>query len=65
MYRDDVSTSLGERLDVTLRLDDHQVHIERKLGDATQGFHDQRTDGQVRDKSPIHDINVDPICAGA
>ncbi len=58
-------TGLGEvRNDAVYRLD-HQVHIDiRSYPVITQGFADQRTDGQIRDIVIVHDIEMHDIRTG-
>src|SRR5271154_6726524 len=49
---------------VAFRFDDHQVYIERLCCRATHRVHDRRTERDVRHKSAVHDIDMDPIGAG-
>ena len=49
---------------VALRFDNHQVYIERLCCRATHRVYDRRTERDVRHKSTIHDIDMDPIGAG-
>ena len=43
---------------------DHQVAVEGNLGCLQQRFHDREAEGQVRDEVRVHDVDVQPICAG-
>ena len=63
VHADDVRARLREVFDVTLRLHDHQMHVDWEPGCLADGPHDHRADGDVRDEPSIHDIDVDPICA--
>src|SRR5687767_2029388 len=57
-------TRLGKCFEVTLRLFDHQMHIQREICDSTTGFHDKGSHRNVGNKVPIHHIDVKPIRAG-
>ncbi len=61
--RDDIGSRFSEALDVTLRRLDHQMNVERRRRHATEGRHDGLTDGDIRDKTPIHHVDVDIIAA--
>ncbi len=50
--------------DVLLGLDDHQVHVERKLRRALHGLDDDRTDRDVGDEAAVHHVDVHPVGAG-
>ena len=58
---DDVSASLGEVFDVLLRLNNHQVHIQRLAGDRPQGLNDHGANGDVGHEAAIHHIDVNPV----
>ena len=63
--RDHRGAGVGERLDVAVRLLNHQVHIERDGGDAPKRFHDRRTHRDVRDEVAVHHVDVYEIGAAA
>ena len=62
MYR---GAGPGERFDVAIGVADHQVHVERHLGDALERRDDRRADGDVRHEVPVHDVDVDQVGAAA
>ena len=52
-----------ELLDVAIRVLDHQVHVERPCGDASDRAHHRRTDRDVRDEVPVHHVDVNQVRA--
>ena len=65
MDRDPGGAGLHERLDVRIRVLNHQVDVERHGGDPVDGPHDQRTERDVRHEMAIHDVEVQQIGAAA
>ena len=59
-----VGAGASEFLEIALRLDDHQMHIERLLRGAPHRLDDDRPEGDVRHEAPVHDIDMDPVRAG-
>ena len=59
--RDDVCAGVGERLNVFLRFDDHEVDVDDALRRSADGSHDERADRDIRYESAVHDVDVDPI----
>ena len=51
-------------VEITLRLDDHQVHIERLGRRAAHCIHDRGAEGDVRHEPAVHDVDMNPIGAG-
>ena len=51
-------------LDEAIRLDDHQVQIERHLRRPAERLHDVRADGEVRDELTVHHVDVNQVGAG-
>ena len=41
---------------------DHQMHVKRLIGDLMHIGGDPRAKGQIRNKMPIHDVDVNPVC---
>ena len=64
LNRNDVRAGFGEVGDVVLRLNNHQVNVQGLLGHWTQRLNNQRSNGDVRNKTPVHHIHMDPICPG-
>jgi hypothetical protein len=56
-----VGAGLGEGGEVALRLDDHQMHVERLGRRSADGPQDDRAECDVGDEAPVHDIDVDPV----
>ena len=56
-----IRAGLGKVLHVTLGLDDHQVHVDRLCRRPPHGLDDDRSDCQVGNKAPVHDIDMDPV----
>lgn len=61
MNRDNISTSLCEIGDTELRLDNHEMDIQGLVSDGAEGIDNEGTDGDVGDKTTIHDIDMNPI----
>ena len=53
-----------EAVDVAEGLIDHEVHVERQVGDAPPGSHDIRAEGEVGHEVAVHDIEVQAVHAG-
>lgn len=66
-----IAASLLELLYPPLRLCNHHVTIKSSLPAAAGGFRDVRpdlgdygrTESHVGDKVPVHDVDVEPVCA--
>src|SRR5204862_705177 len=54
----------GERVDVVLGLDHHQVHIDRFVGQLAERLDHIRAERDVRYEPSVHHIDVQPIRAG-
>src|SRR5688572_15393140 len=52
-----------EGVEVLLRLDDHEMHVEGQRRDLAHGFDDLRPEREVRNERPIHDVDVQPVGA--
>jgi|GEM_PF-3966896 len=63
MNSDDVGSSLGEALDLSLGRIDHQVNIEGKGGVGTNRLDHPVADSYFRDKLSVHDIDMDVVGA--
>ena len=61
MYGQQIGTHLLEGVDVTLRLHNHQMHVERLLGELAHSFDDRHPEGDVRHKHAIHHVKMDPV----
>ena len=62
---DPVSTRLRKLFDEEVRIVDHQVAVERKVGDLAQGLNHRRAHGEIGHKVAIHDVDVDNRAATA
>lgn len=65
MYRDDVGARSSEVVHVFFWFDDHQVTVDGLFRHRSKGGHDQGADGKVRNKTTIHDVDVDPVGASS
>src|SRR2546423_1078029 len=60
---DDAGSRAGEGLDEEVRSLDHQVRLDGELGDPSHRLDRSRSEGEVGDEMPIHDIDLDPVGA--
>ena len=56
-----VRSRCGKLGDERVGIRDHEMDVERKLGDFSQRFDDGRADSQVRHEMSVHDVNVEQI----
>src|ERR1017187_9785647 len=56
---DQIGASLGEGGDEGVGVLDHQVAVERELGDRPQRLDHGRAEGDVGDEVAVHDVDVD------
>ena len=63
MNRHAVRTSVGERFEITLRLLDHHVNVERKCRELAHSIDHLYAKGDVGDKVSIHHIEVNHVRA--
>ena len=61
MHREIVRTSFGELGDEGVGVRYHEMDIERQLSDFSERRHDRRTDGQIRNEMPVHDIDMEEV----
>src|ERR1700730_7856811 len=61
MDRHSVRARRREALEVVLGLDDHQMHIDRQLGELAHGFDYLGAEGEIRNEAAVHDIDVNPV----
>ena len=59
--RQDVGAEVGEGLDVAVGIHNHQVHVERLLRMARNGFHHGHAKTDVGHKHAVHDVEVKPL----
>lgn len=64
MHGDDVGACLGEGFEIGIARRDHEMDVERLLGDGPQRLHDVGADGDVRHEMPVHHVDMDPVGAG-
>lgn len=57
-----VGPQRGECLQVAVRIDNHQMHVQRFLCMPRNGFDDRHPETDVRHKDPVHDVEVKPVC---
>jgi hypothetical protein len=63
MEGEDIHPEVGILADVVLRLDDHQVHVQYRVGELPQCPDERCAEGQVRDKAAVHHVDVQPVRA--
>jgi hypothetical protein len=56
-----IGPRLGEGREVAIRLNDHQVYIERLPRGAPHRLDNHRSNPDVRHEAAVHDIDMDPI----
>ena len=64
MERDDVGARFAEIVDVLLRLDDHQVTVERQFRQPAQVADDLRSPGEVGNEAAVHRVEMQRVRAG-
>ena len=64
MDGDGVAPRVGEGVDVSDGVVDHQVRIEESVRVSSDGLDHRRSERYVRDEHPVHNIEVDPVSAG-
>jgi hypothetical protein len=64
MDGDHICARVGERLNIFLGLDDHQMNIDHTFGSGSDSLHHEGPDGDVGHESAVHDIDVDPVRPG-
>ena len=57
----EICSRLHEVADVPRRVLDHQVDVEGQLGAGSETLNDRRSEGQVGDEHPVHDVQVHPV----
>jgi hypothetical protein len=56
-----IGPCLGEGHEMAIRLDDHQVHIERFLRGASHCLDNHWSDRHVRREAAVHHVDMDPV----
>ena len=59
-----IGAGVGKRGEIALRLDDHQMNVEGLCGRAADRLQHDRPDGDVRNETAVHHIDMDPVGAG-
>ena len=65
MYVHDSGAAIADTADVLLRLDNHQMHVEREAGELAHGFNHRESERDVRHEHAIHHVAVQPGGAGS
>ena len=60
---EDIAARLRERLELALRLLDHQVDVEREAGHLAHGLDDERAEGDGRHEVAVHHVEVEVVRA--
>ena len=61
--RDVIGARLGEGFEIGIAGLDHQVAVERLVGERPQRRDDRRPESDVGDEMPIHHVEMDPVRA--
>ena len=56
-----VGARAREVVEVLLRLDHHQVHVERQRGEPPDGLDDLRAEREVRNETAVHHVDVNQV----
>ena len=64
MHQQMIGAGAREGVEIALRLDDHQMHVDRLLGGAPHRLDHHRADRQVRHEAAVHHIDMDPVGPG-
>jgi hypothetical protein len=64
MNRQDVRAGLGERFQKAVGIFYHQVDVEKFLAMGPEAFDQGRAKGQIGDKVPVHNIQMDIVGSG-
>ncbi len=64
MHQQMIGAGMHEIVDISLRLDNHQMDVDRFRRRPPHGFDDNRADRQVWHEAAVHDIDVNPVGAG-
>ena len=54
----------GETFYIFFRMDYHQMRIKRSAGPGSDRFHNRKSIRDIRDESPIHNIQMEYVCIG-
>ena len=60
-----VCSGVCKRSQAPLRLDDHQMHVQRQAHQRTQRPHHARPEGDVGHKAPVHHVHLDGVNPGS
>ncbi len=64
MDGDPVGSGLGEGFQIAVGIFDHQMHVQYPGRYLTRRLDHQRANGDIGDKMPIHDIDMDNLSTG-
>ena len=56
-----VGTGLNKLLHIANGTVDHQVHIQRQIGNRTQGLYHGNADGNIGYENTVHNVHMDPV----
>ena len=61
LYQEMIGAGVGKSREISLRLNDHQMHVEGLCGRAADRLQHRRPDRDVRNETAVHHVDVDPI----
>ena len=65
LHQQMIGAGLGKSGEIALRLDDHQMNVEGLCRRAADRLQHDRPDGDVRNETAVHHIDMDPVGAGS
>ena len=65
LHQQMIGAGVGEGGEIVLRLDDHQMNVEGLRRRATDRLQHDRPDGDVRNETAVHHVDMDPVGAGS
>ena len=63
MHINSACAGIGKCFQMAFGFFDHQMHIQRKFGHTSAGFHNKWPHGDIGNEMTIHHIDVQPACA--
>ena len=60
-HQEMIGAGFGKGGEIAFRLDDHQMNVEGLCGRAADRLQHNRPDGDVRNKTTVHHVDMDPV----
>ena len=65
LHQQMIGAGAGEGSEIALRLDNHQMNVERLCRRAADRLEHDRSDGDVGNETAVHYVDMDPVRAGS